>query len=141
MKATSRPQPVETLLDEVEATTAEILARTECTAIDKDGITAWALDCSRELRQALAQSDASAAAYIGYRLGERLGELRELGEMARRLALYKSPIEKAHDRDVERRRAYIAEIDRGFSPAKAVKRAATNLGVSAKSIKRAVDGH
>lgn len=136
-----RPQPVETLLDEVEVITADILARPECVSADLDGVASWALETSRELRQALAEGDAAAAAYIGYRLGERLGALRELSEMALRLALRKSPAEKAHDRDSERRKAYWTEIDRGFSNAKAIKRAAEKLSVSPKSIRRAILGH
>ncbi|MFK4507089.1 hypothetical protein LPJ38_26780 [Bradyrhizobium daqingense] len=136
-----RPQQVETLLDEVEAITADILARPECVDADIDGVAAWASETCHELRQTLAQGDAAAAAYIGYRLGERLGALRELGEMARRAALYKSPTDKAHERDAERRKAYWTEIDRGFSDAKAVKRAAEKLKISAKSIRRAILGH
>lgn len=136
-----RPQQVETLLDEVEAITADIQARPECVAADIDGVAAWASETCRELRQTLAEGDAAAAAYIGYRLGERLGALREVGEMARRLALYKSPDQKAHDRDAERRKAFWTERDRGFSDSEASKRAAAKLGVSAKSIRRALLGH
>jgi hypothetical protein len=135
-----RSNSTETLLDEVEVTIADILAQVEVAPLDT-GLTTWALDCCRELRDALAKGDAAAAAYVGCRLGERLAEIRRLGDIARQAASYVAPVERAHDRDVERRRVYFAEVKRGFSQADASKRAGEKLSVSAKTIMRAVNGH
>jgi hypothetical protein len=140
----SAPLPsssIETLLAEVEAVVADIMAHPALSAVDDSGVTAWALDCCREMREAVNKSDAAGAAYVGCRLGERLAELRRLGDMARRLASQSSPVDRAHERDVERRREYFSALNRGFSTAEACKKAAMKLGVSPKTIMRAVNGH
>jgi hypothetical protein len=131
---------LELLLVEVETTAAEIEAQPELASLDA-GITAWALECCRHIRDALTKDDVAGAALAGIQLGERLAELRNLGAMAKRSSACKSPADRAHARDVERRRAYLAALKRGFSTTDAYKNAAAVLGVSPKTIMRAVTGH
>jgi hypothetical protein len=125
---------LETLLAEVEGITRTAIA----TAFPVTGV---ALDCCRRIRDALASGDVASAAIAGSQLGERLVELREIGAMARRDALYVSPTNRVHGRDVARRQAYLAARDRGFSTTDAYKKAGAALGVSPKTIMRAVLGH
>lgn len=85
----SRPIPressVETLLVEVESAAADILMRPDRGAsVDDNGVARWAAECVIEMRDALLKDDAGTAAYIGYRLGERLAELRLVAERVRR---------------------------------------------------------
>lgn len=85
----SRPIPressVETLLVEVESAAFDILTRPDLAAsVDENGVARWAAECVIEMRDALLKDDAGTAAYIGYRLGERLGELRLVAERVRR---------------------------------------------------------
>jgi hypothetical protein len=132
--------PLEILLTEVEATAAVILKQPELASLDA-GITTWALDCCRRIRHALTKDDVAGAALAGCQLGERLAELHDLGTMAKRSRAYVSPADRAHARDVERRKAYFAALKRGFSATDAYKNAAAVLGVSPKTIMRAVTGH
>jgi hypothetical protein len=130
---------LEALLAEVEQTAADI-ARGELAAVYAD-VTTWALECCRRIRDALTTGDAAGAAYAGCQLGERLAEIRERGDFARRAAAIKSPEELAHERDVERRKAFLAARNRGFSTTDAYEKAGAALGVSPKTIARAVNGH
>jgi len=137
-----RPLPaLEALLTEVEATAAVVLKQPDVMAVLDAGVTAYALACCRRIRDALTKGDVAGAALVGCQLGERLAELRDLAEMARRDAAYKSPADRAHARDVERRKAFLAARNRGFSTTDAYEKAASTLGVSAKTIMRAVNGH
>jgi hypothetical protein len=132
---------LELLLVEVEATAAVILKQPDVMAALDAGVTAWALECCGRIRDALTTGDAAGAAYSGIQLGERLAELRNLGAIARRDAACKSPADRAHARDVERRKAFLAARNRGFSTTDAYEKAAATLGVSPKTIMRAVNGH
>ena len=128
---------LETLLAEVEATAALILQVAELAALDA-GVAAHALECCRRIRDALTTGDAAGA---GIQLGKRLADLRNLGAIARRAATCKSPAEHAHTRDVQRRREYLTALNRGFSTVDACAKAAAKLGVSPKTIMRAINGH
>jgi hypothetical protein len=132
---------LEALLAEVEATAAAIKAQPDVMAALDAGVTAWALECCRRIRDALTTGDVAGAALVGCQLGERLAELRDLGEMAHRGAAIRSPADRAHARDAERRKVYLAALNRGFSTMDAYEKAAATLGVSPKTIARAVTGH
>ncbi len=100
-----------------------------------DGVTAsWALETCRRVRDALTDGDAAGAALAGCQVGERLAEIRVLG----RAAAYKSKVQRDHERDFKRRKAYFAALRRGFSPTEAYEKAAEVCGTSAKTIMRAV---
>jgi hypothetical protein len=130
---------LEALLAEVEMTAADILA-TAAAAID-NGFTTRVLDCCRRIRDALTTGDVADAAHAGCQLGERLAELRDLGAIARRDAAYKSPVQRDHERDTERRAIQRKYEKRGFSTSKADEKAAAELGVSPRAIRRARRGN
>jgi len=125
---------LETLLAEVEDITRAPIA-------PAFPVTSVAVDCCRRIRDALAAGDVAGAAIAGSQLGERLAELREVGAMAQRDAAFIPPVNRAHARDVKRRQAYLAARDRGFSTTDAYEKAGAALGVSPKTIMRAVLGH
>ena len=125
---------LEALLTEVEAIAAVIM-QGELAAVDA-GVAEWALETCRVIRDALTDGDAAGAAVAGYQLGERLAEIRALG----RAAAYKSKVQRDHERDFKRRKAYFAALRRGFSPTEAYEKAAEVCGTSAKTIMRAVKG-
>jgi hypothetical protein len=130
---------LETLLAEVETIAADIL-QGELAALD--GVTAaCALDCCRRIRDALNTGNAAGAAHAGCQLGERLAELRKLGAGTRRLAAHKSPVQRDHERDTERRAVQKKYEKRGFKTSKADEKAAAELGVSPRQIRRARRGN
>jgi hypothetical protein len=128
--------PIITLLMEIESAVADIEAQPP--TADANVVAARASECCEQIRDALMAGDATAAAWAGCQLGERLAEIRRLGEIARLAA--EPPvnrlIQRAHDRAVERRETYLAFLDRGFSPAEACRRAAKKLDVSPRTIRR-----
>jgi hypothetical protein len=130
---------LEVLLDEVEAIAADI-ARGQLAAVYAD-VTTPALEYCRRIRDALTTGDVAGAVLAGCQLGERLAEIRERGDLARRAAAIMSPEELAHERDVERRKAFLSARKRGFSTTDAYADAAKRCGVSPKTIARAVNGH
>ncbi len=136
---TSALPALETLLTEVEGIAADIL-QGELAALD--GVTAtWALECCSLIRDALTEGDAAFAAVAGCRLGERLAELRKLGASARRLAAHKSKAQRDHERDTERRTVQRKYEKRGFKTVKADEKAAAELGVGPRQIRRARRGN
>lgn len=110
--------------------------------LDDDALADWADKRCDEIRDALMARDASAAAWAACRLGERLAEIRRLGEIARRLE--KEGDERGRwrrrkrERTNERRAVFEAERKRCFSDAEAYKRTAAKLGVTVKTIRRDV---
>jgi hypothetical protein len=127
---------LETLLAEVEATAAVIMKQPD---VPDDTIAPWALECCSLIRNALTEGDAAFAAYAGCRLGERLAELRALG---RRAAAHKPRVQRDHERD-EKRRAVHKKYheERKFSISEADEKAAAELGVSPRVIRRARRGN
>jgi hypothetical protein len=132
---------LETILAEVEESVAHIMRAYSQTKEDVE-ITQRAIECCRFIREVVAANDAPAAALAGCQIGELLERLHLRAGICRHTA---SPpnrlVERAHRRDVERRAAYFAALRRGFSPAGASKKAAEKLGVTPKTIMRAVNGH
>lgn len=104
----SPPPALKTLLA-VESIAVDV-ARSELADVNA-GVTEWALKCCRRIRDALTTGDAARAVYAGCKLGQWLDELRRLGNVAR----IGSHAQRAHARDVERREAYLAARNRGFS--------------------------
>ncbi|WP_314960969.1 hypothetical protein [Bradyrhizobium cosmicum] len=107
-----------------------------------DDLADWADKRCDEIRDALVAGDASAAAWAACQLGERLAEIRRLGEIARRLEREGDERgrwqRRKSERTNERRAVFEAERKRCFSDAEAYKRAAVKLGVTAKTIRRDV---
>jgi len=130
---------LETLLAEVESIAADIL-HVAVLAADRSAAE-WALECCSLIRNALTEGDAAFAAYAGCRLGERLAELRKLGASARRLAAHKSKAQRDHERDTERRTVQRKYEKRGFKTVKADEKAAAELGVGPRQIRRARRGN
>lgn len=110
--------------------------------LDDNNLANWADERCEKLRDALVAGDASAAAWAACQLGERIGEIRRLGEIARRLENEADEPNRwerrKRERTGERRAVFKAERKRCFSDAEAYKRTATKLGVSVKTIRRDV---
>lgn len=108
---------------------------------DED-LAAWTQERCDEIRDALMAKDAAAAAWAACQLGERLAEIRHLGEIARRLERKGDERgrwrRRKRERTNERRAVFEAERKRCFSDAEAYKRAAVKLGVTVKTIRRDV---
>jgi hypothetical protein len=124
------------LLSEIESAVADI----ETWLPEGNDQAAWATTRCNEIRDALMAADAASAAIAACQLGERLVEIRRLGETARRLAEHADAVEqRARDKIDQRKAVYFAERNRTFSDSEAYKRAAIKLGVTVKTIQRAVN--
>jgi hypothetical protein len=130
---------LETLLADVDATAALIM-QSELAGLE-DGLAVRALDACRRIRDAVAAGNAAGAAFAGCQLGEWLAKLRNLHAMVQRDASYKPRVQRDHERDVERRAVQEKYEKRGFKTIKADEKAAAELGVSARAIRRARRGY
>jgi hypothetical protein len=122
-------------IEEVESLVTHIMRAYRVTKADID-VTEQALDCCRRIRE-----DAASATIARCELDALMETLRSRASIARMYAPLESLDDRAHREAVERRKAFWLEHDRGFSRAKACKRAAAKLGVSPKTIMRALDAH
>jgi hypothetical protein len=133
---------IDNLLSEIETTAAEILDNPDVQKpLDENGTVERALELAQKMRCALQDKDPRAAADVGVSLGELLLAFRKLGNVVRLDASYVSPVNRAHSVAFERRKAFQAWRDRGFSTSAAYEKAAEQMGVSPKTIVRAVRGH
>ena len=124
---------LEILLDEAETLGVNIkLAEMDDL---NDGLGPFALECCRQIRTAQRNVDVSTAAHFAIRLGERLAELRKIGELARSSLSRKSRQDCATDARVE---AFNAARARGVPATKAYKQVAEQFGLSVRTIMRAV---
>jgi hypothetical protein len=129
-------------LDEIEATSRDILANPQIhSIIDDSEIVDRVLKYCKGIRTAADAGDVSAAAMVGISLGEILQAFRKIEDVIRRDESYVSPLDRAHAAAVERRKVFAIWRDRGFAPTVAYEKAAEQLGVSTKTIVRAVNGH
>jgi hypothetical protein len=135
------PSPVlEALLVEVEATAASIM-QSELAALDDD-LAARTLACCSRIRGALIARDAAGAALAAIQVGEWLAKLRDNHVMVQHNAAHKPRVQRDHERDQERRTVYKKYHEqRGFSVSKADEKAAAELGVSPRAIRRARNGN
>jgi hypothetical protein len=129
---------LEKMLAEVEEIATDI-AQSELASLD-NGLAAQAWDCCYRIRDASVTGNVAKAALAALQIGEILAKLRDLHTMVQRNAEYVSPLGRRMAKVTERYGVYLAARNRGLSDFNAYKYAAKRLGVSTKTIMRAVNG-